>query len=232
VIVAVIPILLFYPAYSYIVFIYNLQFFTSSLSILAAWIISLSCAKGFALMFSDKRQNKNGFTLVELVVSISIAGILITIAIPSFSHIIANTKLRSQLQILFSHHQLARSEAIKTNQRITLCKSRNATQCTPESTWTEGWIVFTDSDLDKRVNNTDRIIMVQQPITSGLTLNYRGFGSFNYISYFSDGRSTTNGTFTLCNQYGSSEAKSVIISRTGRARIDNKTASKTPLRCS
>jgi len=183
-------------------------------------------------MFSDKRQNKTGFTLVELVVSLSIAGLLITLAIPSFSQTVAKTRLRSQLQIVFTHHQLARSEAIKTNQRITLCKSSNGIQCTPKASWTEGWIVFNDPDLDKTVNNNDRIIRVQQPISSGLSLSYRGFGSFNYISYFSDGRSTTNGTFTLCNQYGSSEAMSVIISRTGRARMDNKTASGKALNCS
>lgn len=182
-------------------------------------------------MLSNQQQNKTGFTLIELLVSLSIAGILITVAIPSLSHTLAKTRLRTQLQVLFSHHQLARSEAIKTNQRITLCKSSNTAQCTPQSNWGEGWILFTDSDLDKQVNNTDRIIRVQQAISSGLTLSYRGFGSFNYISYFSDGRSTTNGTFTLCNQYGSSEAKSVIISRTGRARMDSKTAAGKALNC-
>ena len=176
-------------------------------------------------MLVKKPSYESAFTLIELLITLSIAGILITLAIPSFSHTLAKTKLRSQLQVLFSHHQLARSEAIKTNQRVTLCKSSSGTQCTSTSGWSDGWIIFSDKNLDKTVNNNDRILLVQQPIASGLTLTYRGFGSHNYISYFSDGRSNTNGTFTLCNQYGSAEAKCVIISRTGLARMDNKTAS-------
>ncbi len=182
-------------------------------------------------MFAKNATKKNGFTLFELVITLTIAAILVTIAIPAFSRTIAKTRLRSQLQIVFTHHQLARSEAIKTSQRVTLCKSDNGTQCTSEASWSEGWIVFSDPDLDKTVNNSDRIIVVQQALASSLSLNYRGFGSPNYISYFADGRSTSNGTFTLCDQYGAPDAKSVIISRTGRARIDSKTASGKALDC-
>lgn len=182
-------------------------------------------------MYAYNAQKENGFTLVELIITLTIAIILVTTAIPAFSHTVAKTRLRSQLQIVFTHHQVARSEAIKTSQRVTLCKSDNGTQCTPKASWSKGWIVFSDPDLDKTVNNSDRIILVQQPLASSLSLNYRGFGSFNHISYFSDGRSTSNGTFTLCDQYGASDAKSVIISRTGRARMDSKTASGKALDC-
>lgn len=181
-----------------------------------------------------KKVNDNkaqGFTLIELIIVISIAMIILTSAIPAFSQIISKNRRSALLYTLYSHHQLARSEAIKTNQRVTLCKSNNNSQCTSDSQWHDGWIVFVDHNRDKTINDNERIIQVQQALDKSLTLKYRGFGSRNYISYFSTGWSTSNGTFTLCSQSNDKTAQSIIISRTGRARMDNKASSGKALEC-
>ena len=173
-----------------------------------------------------------GFTLIELISTISIAGILLSVGIPSLSAAIANNQQNSTIMTLYGHHLYARSEAITRNQRITLCKSSNGQQCSRTAQWQDGWIIFADTNKDKQVNGTEQILRVQQQFKQGQTIKYRGFGSFNYVSYYSSGQSTTNGTFTLCNRNGAEFAKSVIISRTGRARIKNKSASGRPLTCS
>ena len=181
-----------------------------------------------------KKINYNktrGFTLIEALIVISIAMIILTSAIPAFSQIISKNRQSALLYNLFSHHQLARSEAIKTNQRITLCKSSNQTQCTSGSQWHDGWIVFVDNNHNKIINGNERVIHIQQALDKSLTLKYRGFGSQNYISYFSSGWSTSNGTFTLCSQANDTTAESIIISRTGRARIDNKSSTGEALEC-
>jgi len=182
-------------------------------------------------MTANQLNKKNGFTLIELIIALAISGIIMTSAIPAFSQMLAKNRQETQLFTLFSHHQLARSEAIKTNQRVTLCKSSDGRQCTPDSPWHEGWIVFSDLDHNKKINDGERVIYIQQALNRNLTLKYRGFGSSNYISYYSDGHSTTNGTFTLCSQFGDNSARSIIISRTGRARLDNKSSTKAPLNC-
>lgn len=173
-----------------------------------------------------------GYTIIEMLTVLTIAGIIFTLAVPAFSKMIARNQQMTQLHTLFSHHQLARSEAIKTNRRVTLCKSSNGQQCTPKSQWHDGWIVFSDTNHNKKINDNEQVIYIQQALPNNLILEYKGFGSYNYISYFSDGRSTTNGTFTLCSQFSDATAKSIIISRTGRARLDDKGSGGKALKCS
>lgn len=174
----------------------------------------------------------NGFTLIELIIVLAIAGILFSIALPAFTHMLAQNKQTAQLYTLFHHHQLARSEAIKSNQKVLLCKSSNGQQCTPKTKWSDGWIIFSDTDNNKKISASERVIYIQQALSVNLSLKYRGFGSHNYVRYFPDGRSSTNGTFTLCSQYGNEMAKGIIISRTGRARIAAKSAGGKALTCS
>ena len=167
-------------------------------------------------------QKYYGLTLIELLIVLALAGVLFASAIPAFSHIVARHQQTSVLYTLFSHHQLARSEAIKTNQQVLLCKSDDGEQCTPQALWHDGWLIFSDNDHNKKVSSDEQVIYIQQALNKNLTLKYRGFGSYNYILYFPDGHSSSNGTFTLCNQYAEAYAKTLIISRTGRARIDTK----------
>ncbi len=176
-------------------------------------------------------MNNKGFSLIEIIITIAILGILSSYALPSFSHLLSRNQQRSVLFQLFRHHQLARSEAIKRNQSIILCKSSNARQCNPAADWHEGWIIFADTDNNRLLNGTESLIYSYQGQNYKLSVNYRGFGSHNYIRYFPDGHSSTNGTFVLCSRDDSVSAKSLIISRTGRARIDTKNASGTPLVC-
>lgn len=176
-------------------------------------------------------SSMTGFTLIELIIVLAIAGILFSSAIPSFSQMLAHNKQEAQLYTLFHHHQLARSEAIKTNSRVILCKSSDAKQCSSQSKWADGWIIFSDTDNNKIISNNEHVIFIQGALSGNLSLKYKGFGSHNSVRYFPDGHSSTNGTFTLCSQFGDEYAKSIIISRTGRARIASKSASGKALTC-
>ena len=174
----------------------------------------------------------NGFTLIELLITLAIAGILFSLAVPTFSQVFAKNQQQTTLYRLFSHHQLASSEAIKTNQIVILCKSTDGNQCSKQAEWTDGWLIFADHDNNKKLDGNDRIIYTQSALNNNLSLSYRGFGSHNYVRYFPDGHTTSNGTFTLCNQQGEIYSKALIISRTGRARIDNRAPGNKALQCS
>ncbi len=177
-------------------------------------------------------NQSKGFTLIELIIILAIIGVMFSIAIPSFSQLYANTQQTTQLYTLFNHHMLARSEAIKYTRTVLLCKSSNGKQCTPKARWSDGWIIFSDIDNDKKISNNEQVISIQQALSDDLSLKYKGFGSHNYVRYFPSGHSSTNGTFTLCSQLGDKFAKSVIIARTGRIRIASKATGGEPLSCS
>ena len=90
-------------------------------------------------------RQQRGFTMIELLITITIAVILLTIAAPSFQSFIAQNRVESASNQLLASFAYARSEAIKRGARITVCKSSDAANCGGAG-WEEGWIIFLDSD--------------------------------------------------------------------------------------
>lgn len=92
-----------------------------------------------------KRLAHNGFTLIEIMVAVAIVAILVTLATPSWQELIANNRSRSAVNDWIASTQFARSEALRTNGRVTMCKSSNGTSCSTDGDtgFEIGWIVKT-----------------------------------------------------------------------------------------
>ena len=89
------------------------------------------------------RRTPKGFTLLELMVTVAIAVIVGTVAVPSFLTLIASGKLSSQSNELVAAVMFARTEAIKQNENMVLCHSSDGNTCSepPASGWV-GWLVY------------------------------------------------------------------------------------------
>lgn len=84
-------------------------------------------------------ERNQGFTLVELMITVTVLTILITVGIPSFQSIMQNSRSAALANGLATAINLARSEAVKRNGAVTVCASSDAATCT--GAWTQGWIV-------------------------------------------------------------------------------------------
>lgn len=98
---------------------------------------------------SNRRRNSkksSGFTLIELIVVVSVASILASIAIPNFQTMIANDRITTGTNELVSNLLLARSEALKRSKNVSVCTSTNQIDCAGNGTrnFAAGWIVFLD----------------------------------------------------------------------------------------
>lgn len=182
--------------------------------------------------------HQRGVTLIELIVTISVAAILLTVAVPGFRDFFIRNRLATQANELVTALNLARNEAVKRGVRVTVCKTADPAATTPacstSATWQNGFIVFVDNtqvtgNSKAVIDGTDERLRVFGAL-SGSTLTAGGNFSKG-VSYLASGISrgvksdgsdgTANDTFTLCN---SSKGKSIVIGPTGRVRTENLTS--------
>lgn len=83
-----------------------------------------------------------GFTLIELMITLAIAAIVLAIAVPSFKTTILNNKSVALGDEFAQALNFARSEAVKTKKRVSICASSDGATCT--GGWSDGFIVFED----------------------------------------------------------------------------------------
>ncbi|SRR5579859_6863311 len=124
---------------------------------------SLTCR--FERSKRTRRHFLPGFTLMELMITISIAAILLAIGVPSFKYVTSANRASSEINGLLGDLQFARGEAIKEGQTVTICASVNGTSCSGSTSWNTGWIVFSDAIPLGIVDPNDAILKVQAPFS-------------------------------------------------------------------
>ena len=174
-----------------------------------------------------------GFTIIELMLTLAVAAVVLTIGVPSFQGLLERNQLTSNINRFISSLALARSEAIKRNQTVVVCPSSNGSSCNNVGGYDNGWIIFVDSNgNDIREVNTEELIWHGNRLPGNMTL--RGTGSYNAnIPFVPSGRlassAAVNGSVRLCKENQTNRAKMVTIIRSGRVRLAGHNASGVPV---
>ena len=163
---------------------------------------------------------RSGHTLVELMVVLAIAALLLSLAAPSLQAIIARQRLRTVQNDLFAAIHLTRSQAIQRGSRVTLTP-----QDSTASDWTQGWVVFIDSNGNLRLDPAEERIFQQGPVDPGISIRFT-FSSGparQYIAYNAEGRSCSAAS-SLAAHWGTlslfqgSAIRRIKINMLGRVR--------------
>ncbi len=119
-------------------------------------------------METCSKTRQNGFTLLELMMTIAVAGVFTTIAIPSFRYVTNSNRIAGELNGLLGDLQLARAEAIKEGRTVTVCVSSTGTGsgCTGGTSWQKGWMVFSDPTDVGVYDAGETVLRIQTPFTS------------------------------------------------------------------
>ncbi len=175
---------------------------------------------------SKTSKSQNGFTLIELVITMAIAAILLLVAVPGFQAFQRNSQLSSLANSLLVAINTAKAEAMKQNASAYVIPASGAD-------WGTGWIVFVDKDRSQTYSESgDGTVMKQEAPASYFTISGNGTatGADPYLTFDSsgfsrkkDGSYPENLTLTIKRNDVSTatqneEMRRIIISKTGRAR--------------
>lgn len=157
----------------------------------------------------------------ELLTTMTVVGLSLSFAIPSFNAIVNNNRRATGINQLVTTMHLARSEAITRNTQITVCPSQTGTACQAVP-WNEGWILFTDANSDRSVDPGE-FILGQTPAQTRLDIQSAEFGTF--FVYRPNGRLMVNtpaqntGQMTICDPRGAEHARVLIVNASGHPRL-------------
>ena len=161
-------------------------------------------------------KNGRGFTLYELLMTLALVAILLSLGVPAFSGTLARSRQAVEINALFHAVHLARKESIVQRRTVSLCASEDGQSCSGGTDWSAGWIVFrnTDGDSPPTVDAGEFIVQAHtvDPRTR-ITANRRGFTLRATV------KRATNGTLVVCDARNRARPKALVVSYTGRPRV-------------
>jgi type IV fimbrial biogenesis protein FimT len=168
------------------------------------------------------RQRASGFTLLEALVALTILAFVTGLGVPAYGTYLRSYRLHREAQLLGWALQLARSEAIKRNSRVNVCKSVDHAHCTKAGGFEAGWLVHADPDVTGQPSTDDPPFRIEGRAPEGITIrgnkpvadlvSYTAFGHPRLLN-----GGLQMGTFTLCSP--GSQAVQVVLANSGRIRI-------------
>lgn len=168
-------------------------------------------------------SHQRGFNLLELMIGISVLGILFAIGVPSFNEMIRNNTVVSNTNELVVALSMARSEAVRRGLPVSVCGSNAAqTACVgaAQPNWANGWLVFTDATGGAGVVNgpADEILQSFDAVPGGIALTTNDLG---FVRFAATGLPTVETIFTVKHaQCTGNNRRTVRITVTGRVNTN------------
>ena len=161
-----------------------------------------------------------GFTLLELLVTMTVGSILLSVGVPSFQSAVMDSRLVRDSNQFVASINLARSSAVRFQRTSTICPSADfrapVPSCSVSTDWSQGWIVWVDKNRD---NSTDagEILSVQEPINASNTLATSTATQFSYDAR-GFGASPAD-SLALCDNRSGEMGRSIRVNNAGRANV-------------
>jgi len=173
-------------------------------------------------------RNTRGYTLYELLLTLTVVAVLVGLGLPSFSGMAARNRLHVEVNALFHAIHLARKESIMRRRVVSICPSIDGLTCEPSRDWSTSWLMFENSDKDEPPRRDPGEPLLQAHFVSEyvqIMANRRGF------TLRATQKRATNGTFVVCDRADRVMPRALVVSYTGRPRVTQETRRGDPYSC-
>ena len=165
-------------------------------------------------------NRKSGFTALELLVTMAIATILLATGVPAIKSYGWNLRMRTTMDMLQTDMNLARGQAINHNTQTVICPAIDNSDCSDQSAWQHGWIVFTDMNADQKKQDGEPLLKHTGPVEF---LNIQSSRARSSVRFFPNGSAPgSNVSIHFCDKRGAEYAGKIVVSNTGRIRQEPK----------
>jgi type IV fimbrial biogenesis protein FimT len=175
-----------------------------------------------------RQKTTRGFTIPEVIITLGVAAIILSTAVPGLNTTIKNNRLATQVNNIITDIHFARSEAAKRDVRVILCRSSNpnasSPQCSTDSgteyTWTWGYLIFADNGAAPnsiyKTADGDILLRRGQPASSGVRM--RTNSTWNRNLEFNPNGSIHEGgvaIMSICDDRGKEDGRQIVVSLSG-----------------
>ncbi len=181
-----------------------------------------------------KKRTQTGFTLYELLITVLIVGVVLVVGVPNMTEFTRNSRVTTSANNFHAAFHLARSEAARARQNVTICASATSMDDDADcgGTWDQGMIVFMDIDGSLTRNGVDENVLRRHPaVNDNLTLAIADDATYFSFGPSGLGRGNVGGADALsqvvvCDDRGteettanSSAARLFVATPLGRATV-------------
>ena len=179
--------------------------------------------------FLSAQRSGYGFTIIEMMITVTIIAIIIGLATPSYQHLVSNNRLIVTNNDLMTSLALARQNAISYAKDVYLCELLDEKTCNEKrpfnADWSKGWMVFIDNNRNALLDDKDTISYVSyKPNQKGIAIVFNQQGRLRFRP---DGSARSAG-FYLCSR---ERHKHIFLLYSGRARHNDSLTEKQLKNC-
>ena len=179
-----------------------------------------------------KQKACRGFTIPEVIITLGVAAIILSTAVPGVSNTIKNNRLATRVNDVITDIHFARSEAAKRNVRVILCRSKNPNASTPtcstddatKYTWSWGYLIFADDgNATNNVYDADSDILLRrgQPAPSGVEMITSPAWNMN-LEFNPNGSTHEDGAtaiMSICDDRRKEYGRQIVVSPSGAPKM-------------
>lgn len=173
-------------------------------------------------------RSQAAYSLFELLATLSLVGIILGLGLPSFGRIVAEHRVRTEVEALFHAIYRARKESITRRRVVTLCPSSDGETCAGGKDWSAGWLMFVNRDrqLEHERSEDELLLLFHEPLPSVSIVANRSAFSLRSVDL-----RATNGTLRICDRTARAVPRALIVSYTGRPRVKRGSTAEAAVAC-